>query len=201
MMEETPQSISIETTTVFSAEQQEEQEQELGIFETQISNDKDRNSKSLMPPPVSSSLSALPAVAAMSNKKKSLLALGFISGFAALYTGLAMTFTNRANDTTNGSNTGNGGNGNGSNGPSAITIQRSRLFYFNESSLGGYEECSDLHQLDCMICPITRLGDSDTVYTRPYTSFVTLDTCAKSKACRHCFHSIHAQIFHFSIEE
>jgi len=152
MMEETPQSISIETTTVFGAEQQEPEEQELlgRIFETQISsNDKDRNSESLMPPPVSSSLSASPAVAAMSNKKKSLLALGFISGFAALYAGLAMTLTNRANDTTNGSNTGNGGNGNGngSNGPSAITIQTSRLFYFNESSLGGYEECSDL-QLD-----------------------------------------------------
>ena len=60
-MEETPQSISIETAVFVCCVDQ----QETGI-ETKISNDKDRDSESLMPV---SSLSASPT-AAMSNKKK-----------------------------------------------------------------------------------------------------------------------------------
>ena len=151
-MEETPQ--SIETSIFYAYQDQQEAAEQAGI-ETQISNDKEQDSEALMPPGVVSSASASASasaskVVAMSNMKKSLLVFGFISGFAALYAGLAVTLTidsKNASDATNG-DTGNTGNtGTGFNGPSAITIQTSRLHYFNASSLGGYEECSEL-QLD-----------------------------------------------------
>jgi len=67
--------------------------------------------------------------ATMSKKMKILLTLGFVSGFAALYGGLA-TLSQGLPCTTAG--------------PSAISIANSRLHYFDESSLNGYEQCSDL---------------------------------------------------------